>query len=171
MTIVLRRDRLSQPIDAQILNSECNMFFYYAEIGVAEWDRIHHDRCEISKQTRILVNAMISHLVAVSRESKMLLCPRVWFLTVLVGDAMDAANIASQQGEEKVVVVGSLSSVARTSLSLALPYAKCQVIYKVEPPGAFRLSTLFLTALDWLHKDHGLNISGIKDLECEWVDE
>ncbi|OGM48971.1 hypothetical protein ABOM_003136 [Aspergillus bombycis] len=131
--------------------------------------QIHHDRCQLSRQTGVLLNAMISHLVAVSSESNLPLPPRVWCLTALIGDAMNEANIASQQEEEEAV--GSLPSVARTSLGLALLYAKCQVIYDVEQPGSFRLSTLFLTALDRLNRDPDLNISRMKDFECEWLDE
>ncbi|GAB1209432.1 hypothetical protein APSETT445_008208 [Aspergillus pseudonomiae] len=132
--------------------------------------QVHHDRCEISEKTRVLLNATVSHLVAVSRESNMLLRPKAWSLTVLIGDAMNAANIDSQQEEVEEMVAGSLSSISRTSLGLALLYGKCQVIYKVEPPGAVRLSTLFLTALDRLNTDPGLNISRIQDFECEWAD-
>ncbi|KAJ5991371.1 hypothetical protein N7499_012028 [Penicillium canescens] len=112
--LVLHKDRngvdLLSPLTYQWETDEgvLNLHAQATEI-CKNYFQIHLDRCEIHKQTSVLLNAMISHLVAVARESNKLLRPRVWSLTVLIGDAMNEANIASQQEEEEVV--GSLSSV------------------------------------------------------------
>ncbi|KAF5651878.1 hypothetical protein F25303_3843 [Fusarium sp. NRRL 25303] len=115
--------------------------------------QLHED----PKKTSLLLEAMLRQLKLLDKAYEDDPSFGIMELSDLVENAMEVAQIECE---------GS-----KVELGLSLLYAKCQWAFRIQLPGAERISTFFLEALERFQDDQSLRITTYRCFSCSYVTE
>ncbi|RBA14935.1 hypothetical protein FPRO05_13151 [Fusarium proliferatum] len=112
---------------------------------------------EDPKKTALLLEAMLRQLKLLGKAYEENPGLGIMELSELVENAMEVAEIECEE--------------SKVELGLSLLYAKCQWAFKIQLPGAERISTFLLEALERLRDDQRLWITAYRCFNCSYATE